>query len=104
MRLSDYPLKFLTCRDLGHAWFYEEWVRGKRTDICPNCTTRRRVLLTAGEVIARTYSYPKGYLIGDGIALDKARDVRARLARLAQAGKLRIRWAGNSSGAISRLA
>lgn len=66
---------FLACRDLGHAWGMDAYVDERRKTgevvrelVCASCTTLRidRVGAKSGEVYARRYVYPAGYLTPKG--------------------------------------
>jgi len=90
--LSEYPLRFAACRDLGHAWFYLEWRNGTRAVRCQQCHTERKdTLSSAFRVMKRRYNYPKGYTVSGQLRIEAALEVRARLARLAKTQH--IRWA-----------
>jgi hypothetical protein len=70
-----YP--YAECRE-QHAWKPYDGVidkrakRAYRIQKCDNCSTKRHVILSMaaadyGEVISRSYHYPKGYQVTGGI-------------------------------------
>jgi hypothetical protein len=63
------PDQFGFCRTIGHAWS-RSWTLTRETGAltfrlaCLNCPTERRDTINGrtGELIARSYAYPDGYL------------------------------------------
>jgi len=96
-RLTNYPLQFAACRDLGHAWFYTAWIEGAREVRCSNCHTYRVDRFDqGGRLVARKYIYPLNYLSKSRLDVDVAIEIRARLKDAAK--KLGIRWWSSGGG------
>lgn len=97
---SDYPVKWLECRDRLHAWFDppkgdpDHKIKAEpgtglsiRTLLCIRCSTRRYDKLDeeSGYKESSRYKHPKGYLIprGPGIPMPR-QSIRAMALRAAR--------------------
>ena len=77
-RLTKYNSGAATCRDLGHAWQYEEWTKDGARRLRCVCGTSRKDRLDAGRIMSRQYAYIKGYSVKG----ESPTDVRMALRQL----------------------
>jgi len=77
----NYPVDYLQCRDLRHAWKLVGYYRANghivRALVCERCDMDRHDRLwSSGRLAGRTYTPPEGYYVPGGVELV---DVRAEL-------------------------
>jgi hypothetical protein len=82
----------LVCRDIGHSWKWKKSDTRNSNGVvtrklgCDRCPTTRedRVIASTGEVDARQYKYPKGYLFkSDPISRQELRSISVRVVAAA---------------------
>jgi hypothetical protein len=107
MKPQDLPDEFLLCRDIRHQWDLlptatrltsKEGVRVmERTLHCDRCGAVRVevISLVTFKVIARTYGYPEGFLLGEPTPFVKMREAsvkrQLKALRSIQPGKRGVR-------------
>lgn len=91
MKPSELSDEFILCRDLRHHWALDplnDLQLGKRDGVqvlerqleCQVCGTiqSQTISLTTFKVVARSYSYPDGFLLGEPATFAQIRETSVR--------------------------
>ena len=86
-KIAHWDESWLVCRDIGHSWKWKKSDTRSSQGLvyrklqCERCPTTRDdvVIARTGEVDARKYKYPKGYLFkSDPISRRELRSIAVR--------------------------